>query len=148
MPYLLGQLAEAHGKLGRPADGLALLDQALPLTESTDERWYESELHRLKGDLLLQADRPARGEKRRAAGKRKPAPDVAEASLQTALAVARRQQAKSLELRAAMSLSRLWQQRGQRRQAHELLSETFAWFREGFTTADLRDAQALLAELA
>ena len=96
-------------------------------------RWWEAELSRLQGELLLQL----------------PSPDVpqAEACFQQALDVARRQQAKSLELRAALSLSRLWQQQGQRQAARELLAPIYGWFTEGFDTPDLQEAKALLAAL-
>ena len=95
--------------------------------------WYEAEIHRIKGELLL----------------RQPVPDApqAEACFQRALAVARRQQAKSWELRAALSLSRLWQQRGKRAEARELLAPIYSWFTEGFDTPDLQEARALLGKL-
>jgi predicted ATPase len=98
------------------------------------ERYYEAELHRLKGQLLLQSA----------------VSDVARAEtyFHQALTLARRQQAKSLELRAAMSLARLWQQQGKRQDAHDLLAPVYHWFTEGFDTADLQDAKALLAALA
>jgi predicted ATPase len=101
---------------------------------ATEERWWEAELHRLKGALLLQL----------------PNSDVsqAEARFQKALDVTHSQQAKSLELRAALSLSRLWQQQGQRAAARELLAPLYGWFIEGFDTADLKEAKLLLAELA
>ena len=95
---------------------------------------YEAELHRLRGKLLLQQSVAPQRE--------------AEASLQQALTIARRQQAKSLELRAAMSLSRLWQQQGKYQDAYDLLAPVYGWFTEGFDTADLKDAKALLDELA
>jgi len=101
--------------------------------ESTDERQYEAELYRLKGVLLLrQAD-----------------PDVQQAvtCLQQALAIARRQQARSWELRAAVSLSRLWQQQGRRNEARALLAGVYGWFTEGFDTADLQEARVLLEAL-
>ena len=102
--------------------------------ETTGERYYAAELHRLQGELLLQHA----------------APEVAHAEtcFQQALAMARRQQAKSLELRAAMSLSRLWQQQGKRDEARALLAPIYGWFTEGFDTADLQEARALLEELA
>jgi len=100
--------------------------------DSTGERFYEAELHRLQGELLLvhAHDQPA-----------------AAVCFHQALAVARHQQAKSLELRAAMSLARLWQQQGKRAEARELLAPIYGWFTEGFDTADLQDAKALLEEL-
>jgi predicted ATPase len=95
---------------------------------------YEAEVYRLRGELLLQQSAAQQGE--------------AEASLQQALTVARRQQAKSLELRAAMSLSRLWQRQGKRDEARQLLTEIYDWFTEGFDTADLQEAKALLEEFS
>jgi DNA-binding winged helix-turn-helix (wHTH) protein/predicted ATPase len=148
--YILAQVAEAHGTLGQANEGLALLAQALALVESTGERWYEAELHRLQGELLLQTERQPRsrrgGKKTgRIAGELE---DSVEACFRTAIEIARRQQARSLELRAATSLSRLWQRQGKRRQAHEMLSAIYGWFTEGLDTPDLCDAHALLAELA
>jgi predicted ATPase len=135
LPYMLAQLAETYGSLGQPAEGLARLAEALALVETSGERWWEAELYRLKGELLLSpvGIQPGVGE--------------AEACMQKALALARHQQAKSLELRAAMSLSRLWQQLGQRQAAYDLLAPIYGWFTEGFETADLKDAKALLDEL-
>jgi predicted ATPase len=101
--------------------------------DTTGERWYEAELYRLKGELLLQHTGSDASQ--------------AEPCFQHALAIARRQQAKSLELRAAMSLARLWQQQGQRSEAHKLLAPIYSWFTEGFDTADLEEAKALLEEL-
>ena len=98
-----------------------------------EEGWWEAEIHRLKGVFLLHQVGPDAQQ--------------AEGCLQQALALARRQQAKSLELRAAMSLSRLWQQQGKRQEAHDLLAEVYGWFTEGFDTADLQEAKALLHEL-
>jgi predicted ATPase len=112
-PYYLGLLAEACGKAGRAEEGLALLAEALKLVDDTGERWWEAELHRLKGDLLL---RQALGE-----GGRSPRRREAEACFQRALAIARRQQAQPLALRAATSLCRLWQQRGKIEAAQQLL---------------------------
>ena len=99
------------------------------------ERWWEAELHRLRGELLLGQE----GAKRKVV--------EAEQCFQQALAIARNQQAKALELRAAMSLSRLWQAHGKRAVAHESLAEIYGWFTEGFDTADLQEAKALLDEL-
>ena len=95
-------------------------------------RWWEPELYRLRGELLLHVTAQQ---------------EEAEACLQQALAVARRQQAKSLELRAALSLSRLWQQQGKRAEVYELLAPIYGWFTEGFDMTDLQDAQVLLEEL-
>jgi len=107
----------------------------------TGERCYEAELYRLKGELLLQG-----GIRPKAQGTE---PKVAEAEqrLRQALAVAHRQQAKALELRAAMSLSRLWQQQGKQAEARALLAPIYGWFTEGFDTVDLQEAKALLEEL-
>jgi predicted ATPase len=126
-------LADVADHLGHTADGLQALAEAHALVEQHDERWWEAEVCRLRGVLLLkQTETP---------------PAEAEAWLQRALDVARRQEAKSLELRAAMSLSRLWQQQGKQQEARDLLAEVYAWFTEGFDTADLQDARALLEEL-
>ena len=126
------RLGEAYGRIGQAEAGLRLLAEALAVVDKGD-RWYEAELHRLKGELLL----------------RQAVPDApqAEACFQQALAVARRQQAKSWELRAAMSLSRLWQQQGKRAEARELLAPIYGWFTEGFDTPDLQEAKALLEDL-
>ena len=102
--------------------------------DTTGERWYEPELYRLKGELLLAH---AMGHD-----------TEAETCFRQALDIARRQQAKSWELRAALSLSRLWQRQGKRDEARELLAEVYGWFTEGFDTADLQEAKALLEELA
>jgi predicted ATPase len=110
-----------------------VLAEALTLAVTTEERWWEAELYRLQGALLLQLPSPAVPQ--------------AEAAFRRALEVARRQQAKALELRAALSLSRLWHQHGQRQAARALLAEIYGWFTEGFDTPDLQEAQAVLAEL-
>jgi len=101
------------------------------------ERFWEAELHRLQGELLQQA---ARGTSHAAL--------TPEACFGQALAIARRQQAKAWELRAATSLARLWQRQGQRTEAYELLAPVYGWFTEGFDTADLQDAKTLLEALA
>ncbi len=132
-PYFLALLAEAHGTIGQPETGLTMLTEALALVDTTGERWYEPELHRLKGELLLQQHADNQAE--------------AEACFHHALAIARNQQAKSLELRAATSLTRLWQQQGKIQEAHDLLAPIYTWFTEGFDTADLQEAKALIDEL-
>ena len=134
LPYYLALLAEACGHTGLVAEGVTLLAEALAHAHHTGESWTEAELHRLKGELLLALSADHHAE--------------AEGCLHQALAVARHQQAKSLELRAAMSLSRLWQQQGKRGEAHQLLTEIYGWFTEGFDTADLQEAKALLEALA
>jgi predicted ATPase len=133
-PWLLATLAEACGQAGQSAEGLRALEEALERVQAKEEHLYESEVYRLKGEMLLQQSTAQQGE--------------AEEHLQQALAVARRQQAKSLELRAAMSLARLWQRQGKRAAAHQLLAEVYGWFTEGFDTADLQEARALLDALA
>ena len=110
-----------------------MLTEALALVDTTDERWYAPELHRLKGVLLLQQHADHQAE--------------AEACFYHALELARNQQAKSFELRTATSLARLWQQQGKRQEAHDLLAPVYGWFTEGFDTADLQEAKALLEEL-
>jgi TOMM system kinase/cyclase fusion protein len=136
-PYYLALLAEAYGHAGHAEQGSTTLAEALALVERTGERWWEAGLHRLKGDLVLTQ-----------AGGERAAVEEAEACFQHALTIARQQQAKSLELRAAMSLSRLWQQQGKRAEPYELLAAVYGWFTEGFDTADLQEAKALLEELA
>jgi predicted ATPase len=133
-PYSLALLAEAHGIIGEPEAGLTVLTEALTLVDKTGERWYESEIYRLKGELLLQRSSDNATE--------------AETCLQHALDIARNQQAKSFELRAARSLSKLWHQQGKRQEAHDLLAPIYHWFTEGFDTADLQESKALLDELA
>jgi tetratricopeptide (TPR) repeat protein len=130
-PYHLALLAEAYGQAGQPEAGLTCLAEALTLVEATEERWWEAEVWRLKGELLL----------------RLPLPDIPQATacLHQALEVARRQQARALELRTALSLSRLWQQQGKRDQARQLLIAVYSWFTEGFETPDLQEARMWLA---
>jgi predicted ATPase len=133
-PYGLALLAEAYAQVGRCEAGLTLLAEALAVTNDTGEHRWEAELHRLKGELLLA---------RSAEHDTEP-----EACFRQALDIARRQQAKSWELRAAMSLSRLWQRQGKRDAARQVLAEVYGWFTEGFDTADLQEAKALLDALA
>jgi predicted ATPase len=135
-------LAEASGLLGQPKGGLGALEAALILVEQTGERYYEAELHRQRGELLLlhaAKNHPDQGSRDQ---------QEAEACFQHALDVARQQQAKSLELRAAMSLTRLWQHQGKRVTGRALLAEVYDWFTEGFDTADLQEAKTLLGALA
>jgi predicted ATPase len=132
-PYGLSLLAEAYGQALQAEAGLHCLAEALTLAAATEERWWEAELHRLKGALLLQLASADVGQ--------------AEACFQQALEVARGQQAKALELRAASSLSQLWQQQDKRETACALLEPICGWFTEGFTTPDLQEATALLEEL-
>jgi predicted ATPase/class 3 adenylate cyclase len=134
VPYYLSLVAEGYGKEGRTEDGLTLVTEALVRINNTGECWAEADLHRLKGELLLSASVDNHAE--------------AEHSFQQALTLARRQQAKSWELRAAMSLGRFWQQQGKRAEAYDLLAPVYGWFTEGFDTADLQEAKALLNEFA
>lgn len=135
--YYCALLAETYGNSGEPNEGLRILTDAFDHVQRTGECWWEAELYRLKGELLLQA-----------ASRRRKAEETPEACFRQALEVARRQQAKALELRAVMSLSRLWQQQGRREAARQLLAEVYGWFSEGFDTVDLQHAKALLAQLA
>jgi predicted ATPase len=133
LPHFLAALSEAARAHGQPAEGLEVLAEAMAIVESTGERYFEAELHRLQGELLLE----------RSPGDHGPA----ESAFQKALSVAHAQQAKSLELRAAMSLAQLWQAQGKADQARDLLAPVYGWFTEGFDTADLKDAKALLDDL-
>jgi predicted ATPase/DNA-binding winged helix-turn-helix (wHTH) protein len=132
-PYLLALLAEVCGRSGQIEAGLEVLEEALVTAENHTERFNEADLYRLKGELLLRQCGEGWFE--------------AEACFQRALDIARHQQAKSLELRAATSLARLWQQQGKRDDARQLLAEVYGWFTEGFDTADLQEAKALLDAL-
>jgi predicted ATPase len=123
-----------EGQVGQTADGLEALAEALATVAQSAVRWWEAELYRLKGELLLQDPGGHPGE--------------ADACFRRALDIARRQEAKSSELRAAMSLSRLWQHEGKRDESRELLATIYGWFTEGFDTTDLQEAKALLEALA
>jgi Flp pilus assembly protein TadD len=131
-PLLLTWLAEAHIMLGQPGEGLKCLAEAAQITETTEERCHEAELYRLRGELLH-----ATGD-----------PSAAESNYHHALAVARSQSAKFLELRASISLARLWCKQGKRAEARDLLKSIYNWFSEGFDTPVLEEAKALLEELA
>jgi predicted ATPase len=139
-------LAEAYGHAGQPEAGLARLAEALALMDTNEERFYEAELHRLRGELLLQsgAREPRSAISTPPLASRNSYTGEAESCFQQALDVASHQQAKSLELRAAMSLARLWQQQGKRAEAYDVLAPIYGWFTEGFDTADLQEASALL----
>ncbi|HSX82478.1 MAG TPA: hypothetical protein VLQ80_28450, partial [Candidatus Saccharimonadia bacterium] len=134
LPHALAKLAEAYAKVGRLEDGLTGLAEALRLVDTHEEQYYTAELHRLKGTILLRRSVDHALE--------------AEACFHQALAIARQQQARLLELRATVSLGRLWQQQGKREKARELLTEVYGWFTEGFDTLDLLEAKALLEALA
>ncbi len=132
LPYYLSLLAHICGKAGRVEEGLASIDEALSEARTHNERWWDAELHRLRGEFLLMSGA-----------------DVAdgEAALLRAIEIARSQQARSLELRAAMSLARLWSTHNRSDDARQQLSEVYAWFTEGFETPDLQAARLLLAQL-
>ena len=131
-PVFLTFLAGAFFKLGQPGDGLSRLHEAAQFIENTDERYYEAEVYRLKADLLRMTGEQA----------------AAEQSYRKALALADRQNAKAHQLRAAMSMARLWRDQGKRDEARELLAPVYGWFTEGFDTLDLKEAKALLDELS
>jgi predicted ATPase/class 3 adenylate cyclase len=133
-PVFLPVLAEACGTLGQVDAGLTMVAEALELVEQTGVRYYEAETYRIKGTLLLHQTVPDAAQ--------------AEACFQQALDIARQQEAKSLELRAATSLARLWQQQDKCQEAYDLLAPVYGWFTEGFDTADLQEAKALVEELS
>jgi predicted ATPase/DNA-binding winged helix-turn-helix (wHTH) protein len=133
VPPFLALVAEVHQKLGRPAEGLSAVTEALMVARRCGQHYWEAELHRLTGVLTLQTGPPATGD--------------AEAHFLQAIAIARRQRARWFELRASASLSRLWADKGDVKEAHALLSGVYGWFTEGFDTADLREAKSLLEEL-
>jgi predicted ATPase len=130
MPLFLTYLTRAYAELGQFDDAWRSISDAMTAVETTKERWCEAEVHRVAGEIALKT----------------PEPDAvkAEAYFGHALAVARAQQAKSFELRAAMSMARLWRDQGKRRQAHDLLAPVYNWFTEGLNLPDLKDARALL----
>ncbi|HJY79885.1 MAG TPA: adenylate/guanylate cyclase domain-containing protein [Candidatus Binatia bacterium] len=149
-PYSLALLAEAYGKGGQAEEGLTALAEALAQVDKNGERYYEAELYRLKGQLTLQQFQVSgskfQAQSSPASGVRRPVSE-AEECFNKAVEIARKQQAKSLELRAVMSLSRLWQQQGKTAEARQMLAEIYNWFTEGFDTADLKEAKVLLEEL-
>jgi predicted ATPase len=130
-PWFLALIAEAHGLIGQVQEGLTALDEALDWVQRNDERLYEAEVHRIRAELLLQQG----------------VPDEAETCFQQALTVARDQQARSWELRAATGMGRMWLQQNRIEEARALLTPVYDWFTEGFDTADLIEAKALLDQL-
>ena len=134
MPLNLSYLARTHAELGQFDDAWRCVSEAMTAVETAKEKWWEAEVNRVAANIA----------------RKSPEPDAAKAEryFQRALAVAREQQAKSLELRAATSLARLWRDQDKRRQARELLAPVYDWFTEGFDTLDLKEAKALLKELA
>jgi predicted ATPase len=136
IPASLTLIAEVFQKLGRPGEGLAAVTEALTVARQCRQHYWEAELHRMAGVLTLQTrESQDRGDR------------DAESHFLEAIEIARRQRARSLELRAAMSLSRRWADRGKASLARALLADVYVWFTEGFTTADLREANELLGEL-
>ena len=134
MTWFLSYLTPAYVELGQFDEAWRLIREIMTAVQTNKESWWEADLHRIAGEVALKS----------------PEPDAAKAGayFERALAVARQQQAKSLELRAAMSLARLWRDQGKRQQARELLAPVYGWFTEGFDTLDLREARALLDQLA
>jgi predicted ATPase len=132
-PLWLSYLAAAHAELGQLDEAWRCIGEAMTMIETTKERWFEAEINRIAGDIALKS----------------PQPDAAkaEAYFDRALAIARAQQAKSWELRAVMSMARLWRDQGKRDEARDLLAPVYGWFTEGFDTLDLKEAKALLDEL-
>jgi predicted ATPase len=133
MPSILSILARAYGELGQFDDAWRCIGEAMTIMRACGETWSEAEVVRIAGEIALESPQ-------RDASK-------AEAYFERALAVARQQQAKSWELRAAMSLARLWRDQGKVQQARELLAPVYGWFTEGFGTRDLKEAKALLQDL-
>jgi predicted ATPase len=133
VPLFLPHLARAHAALGQFEEAWRCIGEAMNLVETTKQTWCEAEIHRTTGEIALMS----------------PEPDAAkaEAHFERALAVARGQQAKSWELRAATSMARLWRDLGKRDEAHDLLAPIYGWFTEGFDTLDLKEAKGLLDEL-
>ena len=141
--YFGALLAEVYLKAGQTEKGLNIVVESLARVHKTAISFYEAELHRMKGELLQLQE----GKYQKAKGKNKEVSE-AETCFRHATDMSRQQGAKSLELRAVMSLSRLWQQQGKKDEARKLLQEIYSWFTEGFDTADLKEAKALLKELS
>jgi predicted ATPase len=138
--------------VGQVEEGLSVLAETLVRVDKTGARFSEAELYRLKGVLTLQKFQVPGAEGQVPYTQHLTLPDQAEAEAEAcfhkAIEIARKQQAKSLELRAAISLARLWQHQGKKEQARQMLAEIYGWFTEGFDTKDLQEAKALLTELA
>ena len=134
MPLWLSHLTRAYAELGQVGHARRCIGEAITAVETAKEKWCEAEVNRIAGEIALMSPKPDAAK--------------AEAHFERALAVARAQQAKSWELRAAMSMARLWRDRGKPQQARELLAPLYGWFTEGFDTLDLKEAKALLEELA
>ena len=134
LPLYLSYLARAHAELGQFDDAWRRVTEAMTEIETTKERWQEAEVHRVAGEIALMS--PGAGTAK------------AQAYFERALQIARQQQAKSWELRAAMSMARLWCDQGKRNEARNLLAPVYGWFTEGFDTRDLKEAKTLLDALA
>jgi predicted ATPase len=134
VPESLSFLAMVHAELGQFDDAWRCIREAITTVEASKDRQWEAEVHRVAGEIALNSPEPNAVK--------------AEAYFERALTVAREQQAKSWELRAAMSMARLWRDQGKRQQARDLLAPVYGWFTEGFDTLDLKQAKALLDELA
>jgi predicted ATPase len=134
VPSYLVDLTIAYADLGRFDDAWRSIDEALTVIETTKERWWEAEVNRVAGEIVIKAPRPDAAK--------------AETFFDRALTVARQQQAKSWELRAAMSMARLWRDQDKPQEARDLLAPIYGWFTEGFDTRDLKEAKALLNVLA
>jgi class 3 adenylate cyclase/predicted ATPase len=150
LPKFLSLLAEAYGNMGQIEEGLAVLAKALAMVNKTGERVWEAELYRLKAELTLQQQSKVQSLKSKVPSPQHltPSPHAeAEECFLKAIEIARKQQAKSLELQAVVSLSRLWQQQGKKDEARLMLAEVYNWFTEGFDTKDLQEAKTLLEEL-
>jgi predicted ATPase len=149
-PYFLALLTEAYSKREQVAEGLAAVNEALEVAHGTGECMHQAELSRLKGQLTLQQWSKVESQKSKVPNTQHPtpSPQEAEACFHKAVEIARRQQAKSLELRATTSLARLWQRQGKKQEAQRRLAEIYGWFTEGLDTKDLREARALIEELS
>jgi predicted ATPase len=134
MPLHLSYLARAYAELGQFDNALRCTGEGITAAETAKERWHEADIHRIAGEITLLSQRPSGAN--------------AEAYFERALTVARAQQAKSWELRAAMSMARLWRDQGKHQQARDLLAPVYGWFTEGFDTLDLKQAKVLLDALA
>jgi predicted ATPase len=127
-------LADAHARLGKFDDAWRCIGEGMAASDTSKESWCDADIHRLAGDIVLLSGKPDAAK--------------AEAYFERALVIAHKQLAKSFELRAATSMARLWRDQGKREQARKLLAPVYGWFTEGFDTLDLKQAKALLDELA
>ena len=134
LPTYSSYLTRAYADIGQFDDARRCIQEAITAVETTKEKWWEAEVHRVAGEIALKSHGSDSGK--------------AEAYFERSLVIARQQQAKSWELRASMSLARLWRSQGKAQQARNLLAPVYEWFTEGFDTRDLKEAKALLDELA